>query len=150
MTNIFYLLTSRKPNPKFMNEISTLNYGKIVLRVLELIILKPLILPFKIYKITLKSLSSSDSDDSSEQVLASEFPLYVWFIDLFDAIIALCYPLGLIAALTMASNRYSGGFGTFIATCLIAYFLPLIYGFIKELLSITLNTVKYLKILSNK
>lgn len=129
-----------------MNEISALNYGKIVLRVLELIILKPLILPLKIYKNTLVSLSSSDSDDSSEQVLASEFPLYVWFIDLFDAIIALCYPLGLIAALSMATS-YSGAF---ITTCLVAYFLPLIYGFIKELLSITLKSIKYLKILSNK
>jgi len=133
-----------------MNEISALNYGKIVLRVLELIILKPLILPLKIYKNTLKSLSSSDSDDSSEQVLASEFPLYVWFIDLFDAIIALCYPLGLIAALSTATNKYSGGFSAFITICLIAYFLPLIYGFIKELLSITLKSIKYLKILSNK
>jgi hypothetical protein len=133
-----------------MNEISALNYGKIVRRVLELIILKPLILPLKIYKNTLINLSNSDSGDSSEQVLASEFPLYVWFIDLFDAIIALCYPLGLIAALSMATDEYSGGLIVFITTCLIAYFLPLIYGFIKEILSITLKSIKYLKLLSNK
>jgi hypothetical protein len=133
-----------------MNEISALNYGKIVRRVLELIILKPLILPLKIYKNTLINLSNSDSGDSSEQVLASEFPLYVWFIDLFDAIIALCYPLGLIAALSMATDSYFGGLSVFITTCLIAYFLPLIYGFIKEILSITLKSIKYLKLLSNK
>jgi len=133
-----------------MDAIPTLDYGKIVLRVLELIIIKPLVLPFKIYKNTLVSLSSSDSDNSTEEVLAGEFPLYVWFIDLFDAIIALSYPVGLIIALTMGIESYRGGFSTFLTVSMITYFVPLIYGFMKELLSITLKTVKYLKILSNK
>jgi len=132
-----------------MDAIPTLDYGKIVLRVLELIIIKPLVLPFKIYKNTLVSLSSSDSDNSTEEVLAGEFPLYVWFIDLFDAIIALSYPVGLIIALTMGIESY-GGFSTFLAVSVITYFVPLIYGFMKELLSITLKTIKYLKILSSK
>ena len=43
-----------------------------------------------------------------------------------------------------------GGFGTFLTIIFITYFIPLAYGFLKELLSITLKTISYLKIISNK
>lgn len=55
-------------------EQTNINVGKVILKALELIIIKPLTLPYKIYKNALVALSNSDSEDSEETNLSGEFP----------------------------------------------------------------------------
>ena len=56
------------------------------------------------------SLSNSDNDSSEENVMSSDFPLYVWFVSIFNAMVFITYPLGLIAAIVAAMNAYSNAF----------------------------------------
>ena len=63
-----------------MEEVKQIDFGKALLKVLELIIVKPFTLPFQIYKSALLNLANSDSLESEEKVLSSEFPLFTWFI----------------------------------------------------------------------
>ncbi len=127
-----------------------IDYGKALLKVLELIIVKPFTLPWHIYNSALRNLSSSGADDSEEKVLANDFPLFTWFIRMFDALIAITYPIGIVMALIAGLNKYMGGFGPFLTTLIIAYFMPLGIGLIRELYQITLKSLLYLKIISKK
>jgi len=124
-----------------------INFGAVALRVLYLIIVKPFVLPFNIYKNTLQNLANNDNEDSAESTLSQDFPIYVWFIDYYDAIIALIYPIGALVAIYAGIE---GDFGEFFGTVVGCYFAPLVLGLIKEILSITLKTLQYLKIISNK
>jgi hypothetical protein len=143
----FTIFSQTKPN---LMENENLDFGKILLRILMLLIVKPFIMPVRIYMNTLRNLSNHENENSNESLLQGEFPLYVWTIDLFDAVIALSYPIGVLVAIFAASQTYFGGFMVFFGTLIFVYFIPLFYGFIKELFSITLKTISYLKIISNK
>ena len=138
-------------------ENSKINIGTVIQNTLKVLIIIPLTLPLKIYTNTLKALSNIDNKDSVESTLSSDFPLYVWLISLFNAVIALIYPIGLILALysayEMSGNRYSDGsdvFMSFFSIIGITYFAPLNAGLIKELLSVTLKNLFYLKTISKK
>ena len=128
-------------------EKSNINIGSVVLQVLKLLIVKPFTLPWKIYKNTLINLSNTDDKNSVESTLSKDFPLYVYTIDYYDAIIALLYPLGFLVAVIGGIEE---GFGPFLGSILLTYFSPLFFGLLKELLSITLKTLHYLKMISNK
>jgi hypothetical protein len=130
-------------------ELKEIDFGKAVLKILELIIVKPFTLPFKIYKNALIALSNSNSDDSEESNLSKDFPLYIWLISIFNALIALAYPIGIILAIKGASG-YFGGFGLFMGILLATYFSPLYIGLIREFLQISLKVLLYLKIISKK
>tara|TARA_B100001540_G_C15511819_1_gene508416 strand:- start:254 stop:640 length:387 start_codon:yes stop_codon:yes gene_type:complete len=124
-----------------------INVGSVVLQVLKLLIVKPFTLPWKIYHNTLINLSNSDDKDSLESTLSKDFPLFVYTIDYYDALIALLYPLGLLVAII---GGIEGGFGAFLVTVIATYFSPLFLGLFKELISITLKNLQYLKMISNK
>ena len=134
-----------------------INFGTVIKNSLKVLIIVPLTLPLKIYTNTLKALSNIENKDSVESTLSSDFPLYVWLISLFNAVIALIYPIGLIFALysayEMSGNRYTDGsevFMIFSATIVTTYFTPLYMGLIKELLSVALKNLFYLKTISKK
>ncbi len=127
-----------------------INYGKAALRVLVLLIVKPLSLPLRIYYNALTNLSSASDESSDENKLASDFPLYVWITSLYDAIIALAYPIGIIVAIIASTNKYTGGFGTFVGAIVATYFLPLCIGIMRELLLFSLKIVLYLKIIAGR
>lgn len=131
-------------------DLKHIDFGKALLKILELIIVKPFTLPLKIYKNALTNLSNADASDSEENVLSSDFPLYTWFISIFDAIIAIIYPVGIIMALVAGLNKYTGGFTSFLGILAITYFAPLIYGLVRELVQISLKMLLYLKIISKK
>jgi hypothetical protein len=143
----FTIFSQTKPNTM---ENANLDFGKIILRVLVLIIVKPFVLPIQIYMNTLRNLSSHDDENSNESLLDGEFPLYVWTISLFDAGIALCYPIGVLIAFFAGMNAPFGGFMAFFGILIFTYFIPLGYGLMKELFSITLKTLSYLKKIANK
>ena len=109
-----------------------INFGKVILRALGLLIVKPFTLPFKIYKNSLINLSSSDEHDSTESILSKDFPIYVWFMYLYDALIVLIYPLGAIMAvgggIYMAVEEVgaSGVFGLMVYSLVLTYFTPLV------------------------
>lgn len=126
-----------------------IDFVKVLLRVLELIIVKPLTLPFKIYKNSLLALSNANSKDSEESNLSTDFPLYIWLVSIFDALIFLAYPIGIILAIRGA-NSYFGGFGLFLGILAITYFTPLYLSLIREFAQISLKVLLYLKIISKK
>lgn len=130
--------------------IKQIDFGKVIIRILELIIVKPLTLPLKIYMNSLKALSNSDAADSEESNLSSDFPLYIWLISIFDAIIVIIYPFGILAAFVGGFNSYGGGFMVFIGVLVMTYFIPLIYGLFREFAQISLKIMLYLKLISKK
>lgn len=131
-------------------ELKEIDFGKLILNILRLIIIKPVVLPFKIYKNALISLSNMDAADSEESNLSSDFPLYIWLISIFNAIICITYPLGLIAAIIGGIKSPFSGFSVFLSMIALTYFSPLYLGLIREFAQITLKILLYLKIISKK
>ena len=131
-------------------ENNNIDIGKVVLETLKLIIVKPLTLPWKIYQNALVSLSNADSESSEESIMSSDFPLYVWVVSIFNALIFITYPLGLLAAIIDVMDGGYDAFRDFLFQIIIVYFLPLMFGLYRELLTVTLKIVYYLKRMSNK
>ncbi|WP_054559579.1 hypothetical protein [Croceitalea dokdonensis] len=125
-----------------------LDFTKVLLRILELLILKPLTIPFNIYKNALFALSNSRSADSEESNLSGEFPLYIWYVSIFDAIIVISYPIGILAAFFAAIQAPYKSFQIFIGILVATYFYPLLFGLFRELAQIALKVLLYLKIIS--
>lgn|SRR5690606_12962226 len=135
-----------------MTQLNTkdINFGKVLLSILDVLIIRFFTIPYKIYMNALLALSNSDSDDSEEKNLSGEFPIYVWFVSIYNAIIALTYPVGVIIAIIGGIKSPYGGFGVFLTTLILTYFAPLSLGLLRELAQITLKTLLYLKIISKK
>ena len=125
---------------------SKINFKDAFINALKILIIKPFTLPYKIYLNTLKDLTNTSNEGSLEKTISSDFPLYVWLIGYYDALIALIYPIGLLVLLIMADESD----GESIMLIPLLYFVPLILGLIKELLSITLKKLFYLKKVSEK
>lgn len=128
---------------------SQINFGKALLQTLNLLILKLFTLPFKIYKNSLINLSNSESQDSAESTLSDDFPLYVWQVSIFDALIFLAYPIGIIVFLS-AVLLNTMFFEEALLILVASYFYPLIIGLLKEIYSIALKNLQYLKTISKK
>ena len=131
-------------------DLKEIDFGKVFLKTLQLIIVKPFTLPLKIYKNALISLSNANAEDSEESNLSNDFPLYVWLISIFNAIIFITYPLGIIAAIIGGIKAPFGGFSVFVSIIALTYFSPLYLGLIREFAQITLKILLYLKIISKK
>ncbi len=131
-------------------DLKQIDFGKAPLKVLELFIVKPFTLPLKIYKNAPAHPSNADVANSEERVLSSDFPLYTWFISIFDAIIVIIYPVGFVLAIIVETNSLTGGFGSLLCVLVITYFAPLIYGLIRELFQISFKALLNLKIISKK
>jgi len=134
---------------------SKINIGKALLQTLNLLILKQFTLPFKIYKNSLINLSNSESEDSAESTLSDDFPLYVWYVNIFDALIFWTYPIGIIVSVfyLFSGDEYGGydfGAAAAASVLLITYFTPLFLGLMKEIISIALRMLQYLKTISKK
>ena len=126
---------------------SKINIGKALFQTLNLLILKQFTLPFKIYKNSLINLSNSESQDSAESTLSDDFPLYVWYVNIFDALIFWTYPIGIIVFIfTLIDNNDDAALPVLFAT----YFMPLFFGLFKEIISIALRMLRYLKTISKK
>ena len=126
---------------------SKINIGKALLQTLNLLILKQFTLPYKIYKNSLINLSNSESQDSAESTLSDDFPLYVWYVNIFDALIFWTYPIGIIVFIfTLIDNNDDAALPVLFAT----YFMPLFFGLFKEIISIALRMLQYLKTISKK
>jgi hypothetical protein len=129
-------------------ENSKINFGKVVIKVLEVLVAKVFVLPFKIYKNTLINLSDNKKT-GGDNSLSDDFPVYLWFINIFEASIALIYPLGALAALgiLIVGESYNPA-GEAVGVLVAAYFAPLYFQLIKELFSLTLKMLQYLKDIS--
>jgi hypothetical protein len=127
-----------------------INLVTVLLRILSLAILKPITLPYTIYKNALRDLSDGSATYFTESDISHDFPLYSWFMSVIDALIVLTYPIGLIVALIMGFNSYYGGFGPFVGVILYTYFLPLTLGFLREISQVCIKIILYLKVISKK
>ena len=126
---------------------SKINIGKALLQTLNLLILKQFTLPFKIYKNSLINLSNSESQDSAESTLSDDFPLYVWYVNIFDALIFWTYPIGIIVFIF---SIVGGDDDVALPVLFATYFMPLFFGLFKEIISIALRMLQYLKTISKK
>ncbi|MDG1053463.1 MAG: hypothetical protein P8O78_02390 [Flavobacteriaceae bacterium] len=126
---------------------SKINIGKALLQTLNLLILKQFTLPFKIYKNSLINLSNSESQDSAESTLSDDFPLYVWYVNIFDALIFWTYPIGIIVFIF---SMFYGDDDVVLPVLFATYFMPLFFGLFKEIISIALRMLQYLKTISKK
>lgn len=126
---------------------SKINIGKALLQTLNLLILKQFTLPYKIYKNSLINLSNSESQDSAESTLSDDFPLYVWYVNIFDALIFWTYPIGIIVFIF---SIVGGDDDVALPVLFATYFMPLFFGLFKEIISIALRMLQYLKTISKK
>jgi len=126
---------------------SKINIGKALLQTLNLLILKQFTLPYKIYKNSLINLSNSESQDSAESTLSDDFPLYVWYVNIFDALIFWTYPIGIIVFIF---SIVDGDDDVAPLVLFATYFMPLFFGLFKEIISIALRILQYLKTISKK
>ena len=126
---------------------SKINIGKALFQTLNLLILKQFTLPFKIYKNSLINLSNSESQDSAESTLSDDFPLYVWYVNIFDALIFWTYPIGIIVFIF---SIVGGDDDVALPVLFATYFMPLFFGLFKEIISIALRMLQYLKTISKK
>ena len=124
---------------------SKINIGKALLQTINLLILKQFTLPYKIYKNSLINLSNSESQDSAESTLSDDFPLYVWYVNIFDALIFWTYPIGIIVFIF---SIVGGDDDVALPVLFATYFMPLFFGLFKEIISIALRTLQYLKTIS--
>lgn len=133
-----------------MNEdLKEIAWGRTLVRVLELLIVKPFTLPLRIYMNAIKSLSNAKDELGEVNQLSKEFPLYVWLISIFDALVFLAYPIGVFLAIR-GGTSYFGGFGLFVGILAMTYFSPLYITLIKEFAQISLKLLLYLKIMASK
>ena len=79
--------------------------------------------------------------------MSDDFPLYVWYVNIFDALIFWTYPIGIIVFIfTLIDNNDDAALPVLFAT----YFMPLFFGLFKEIISIALRMLQYLKTISKK
>lgn len=136
-------------NQPYSEELKAVNWGKSLFRVFELLILQPFTLPIKIYLSAIKNLSNAKSENSEVDKLSDEFPLYVWLVSIFDALIFLAYPIGILLAVRGLTG-YFGGFGLFAGILATTYFSPLYISLIREFAQISLKILLYLKIIASQ
>ena len=110
---------------------SEINFKVAFINALKILIIKPFTLPYKIYLNTLKDLTNSSNEGSLEKTISSDFPLYVWLIGYYDALIALIYPIGLLVLLIMAEESD----GESIMLIPLLYFVPLIFDYLNLFLN---------------
>ena len=87
--------------------------------------------------------------------MSDDFPLYVWYVNIFDALIFWTYPIGIIVSVfyLFSGDEYGGydfGAAAAASVLLITYFTPLFLGLMKEIISIALRMLQYLKTISKK
>jgi len=80
--------------------------------------------------------------------LSDDFPLYVWYVNIFDALIFLTYPIGIIVFIFSIAGP--GGDDVALPVLFATYFMPLFFGLFKEMISIALRILQYLKTISKK
>jgi len=132
---------------------SKIDLGKVILQVLNLLIAKVFTLPWKIYKTSLMNLSDSKKSGEDNSI-SDDFPIYLWIINSYDAVIALIYPFGALAALVafIEAAEYDAGVAltSALGVLIVTYFAPLYAQLIKELFSISLRILQYLKDIASK
>lgn len=113
-----------------------INLGKVVLCILDLLIVRYFIMPYKIYKNAVITLSNTDHAQSEERVLSSDFPIYTWFLNIYSALIVLSYPLGMLGVvfITIGSINIDSTplHSLGLLGIIIIYFVPLWLGLLKE------------------
>jgi len=131
-----------------------------LIRLFEILLVSPILLPFKFYKNSILSLAEFhdvETNKNKEIKLYSDFPLLTYITEFYDAIIVLSYPIGLFISFYISTktnfefaqnNRFN--FSLFFITIIITYLVPVILTLPKEILNLSLKTVNYLKNISSK
>jgi hypothetical protein len=125
-----------------------------MIRIVEVLLVKPFILPFKIYKKSIKNLSSHIyKEDTEVDFVKEDFQILVYLTEVYDSLIVLSYPIGVIFTIYMSLKTnfdYSFGFYQLTISLVLFYFSPIFISFPKEILNIILKNLNFLGIISKK
>lgn len=128
------------------------SFSTVMANVIYILVIKWFTLPIQIVKNSYLILSEYKSGKSNNKVLSRDFPIYTWFIYLFDCWILLTYPLGSISLIysfsKLAKEEESGSDLFFLIAVL--YFSPIIYGLIKECVQIVLISLQKLYVIADR
>ena len=125
-----------------------------MIRIVEVLLVKPFILPFKIYKKSIKNLSSHIyKEDTEVDFVKEDFQILVYLTEVYDSLIVLSYPIGVIFTIYMSLKTnfdYSFSYYYLTISLLFFYFSPILISFPKEILNIILKNLNFLGIISKK
>lgn len=125
-----------------------INLGNVVLSIFNILILNILVLPLKLYRNALLTLSKmQDNTPEKEEKTDTELPLYRWVVSVFDTLIVLTYPVGILIAII--GTVYYNAFIVFLIVITYTYFFPFYWGFLKESIILILSIIDSLKKISN-
>lgn len=126
-----------------------INLGNVVLSIFNILILNILVLPLKLYRNALLTLSKmQDNTPEKEEKTDTELPLYRWIVSVFDTLIVLTYPVGILIAII--GTAYYNAFIVFLIVITYTYFFPFYWGFLKESIILILSIIDSLKKISNQ
>ena len=126
-----------------------INLGNVVLSIFNILILNIFVLPLKLYRNALLTLSKmQDNTPEKEEKTDTELPLYRWVVSVFDTLIVLTYPVGILIAII--GTAYYNAFIVFLTVITYTYFFPFYWGFLKESIILILSIIDSLKKISNQ
>ncbi len=127
------------------------NFGQAFRAALYLVFINIFLMPLNIWHGAMERLSVLKSKGILEELRSTELMVFNWFKYLFDSLIFLSYlmlPITIIVVANTVSSRYITG--AIITSIFYTYFLPLLFSFIKELITLALiQTLKIEKIEKN-
>lgn len=121
------------------------NFGTAIGKSFLILIVQIFVMPLRVLKTSINSIVSSSSDSEK-----TDFVMLMWIKNLYEAIIVLCYPLGLLGIIITALDMSYGAGEFFITATISLYFVPIGLGLLKEIIAITvINVVKLEEIARN-
>ncbi|MBT6013246.1 MAG: hypothetical protein HOG85_00335 [Flavobacteriales bacterium] len=121
------------------------NFGSAIGKSFFILIIQVFVMPIKVLKASVRSISSASQDGEE-----TDFVILLWIKNLYEALIVLCYPLGLLGIVITALDMRHGAGQFFIGSVIMLYFIPIALGLFKELIAVTvINVVKLEEIARN-
>ena len=120
------------------------NYVSAIGKSFLILIVQVFVMPLKVLKASVRSITSASQDGEE-----TDFVMLMWIKNLYEALIVLCYPLGLLGIVISEEMRSSDD-EFLIGSVIMLYFIPMALGLVKELIAVTVvNVVKLEEIARN-
>mgnify|MGYP006191580069 FL=1 len=121
------------------------NYGSAIGKSFLILIVQVFVMPLKVLKASVRSITSASQDGEE-----TDFVMLMWIKNLYEALIVLCYPLGLLGIVITYSDMRYGAEEFLFGSVIMLYFIPIALGLVKELIAVTvINVVKLEEIARN-
>ena len=111
-------------------------YGSAIGKSFFILIVQIFIMPIRVLRSAVPSVLSEGSERESK-----DFVMLVWLKDIFDAVIVLAYPIGMILLIIATLDVGYNETEFFLVGLIVLYFAPLYLGIVKELVSLAIIQV---------